>query len=645
MSVMRRGNIRVVNNTWPGFVDAMAALLLVLTFVLSIFMVVQSVLRDRIVTQDKVLDNLYIQITDLHKLLEFTEMELAKSEIEAENRRITISSLNKSIQSAMLKISKFEEKVDKLLTEKLNLKKSLDVTTLDLDKKIDQLEAADGEILSLTSKINLLSLEKDELENLLAILKGDLLKNKNLLLTANTRLAAFEEQLASLIAQRTSLKDYIADLEDQKIKDISRSQAAKLALASARSEINLEKENARLAAARADVLQLELERYKNKQKSSEETVKDLTVKLNDVDMALYAAQESLMEVEFERNLIRTKLEQAVQNLSDFEKQMLAEKLVIKRLRDSLEQEKEETSLLALSLAGERERAIELLSTLAAIREEKDEIVNNVEKLDTEKKELEKLLAFREILIRETEVKLIESQKISSLSKNRILELERDTKGLGARLAELQSILDESNKKDAAKNIQIELLGQNLNAALARVATEQKKRADIEEAERKRMEEEALDLRNYRSEFFGEMKKIFKDIEGINIVGDRFLFSSEVLFQSASAELGFNGKIQIRAVAEQLKKVTNKIPEEIKWILRVDGHTDSLPLLSNSIYKDNWELSQARALAVVKFLIDEENFPPEKLAATGFGSYQPIIPDNTPFAFEQNRRIELKITEK
>ena len=96
MSVMRRGNIRVVNNTWPGFVDAMAALLLVLTFVLSIFMVVQSVLRDTIVTQDKVLDNLYIQITDLHKLLEFTEIELAKSEIESENRRVTISSLNKS---------------------------------------------------------------------------------------------------------------------------------------------------------------------------------------------------------------------------------------------------------------------------------------------------------------------------------------------------------------------------------------------------------------------------------------------------------------------------------------------------------------------------------------------------------------------
>ena len=130
-----------------------------------------------------------------------------------------------------------------------------------------------------------------------------------------------------------------------------------------------------------------------------------------------------------------------------------------------------------------------------------------------------------------------------------------------------------------------------------------------------------------------------------LVAFNFLFSSEVLFTSASAELGLKGKKQIRAVAEQLKKVTDKIPNDIKWILRVDGHTDSLPLISNSQYKDNWELSQARALAVVKFLIDEENFPPDKLAATGFGPHQPLNFGNTSEAFSQNRRIELKITEK
>ena len=127
MSIMRRGNIRVVNNTWPGFVDAMAALLLVLTFVLSIFMVVQSVLRDTIVSQDKVLSNLYIQISDLHNILEETEGKLIISEIESEDRRVTIAALNKSVQAAMQRISNFEEMVDKLLAEKLSLSKSLEM--------------------------------------------------------------------------------------------------------------------------------------------------------------------------------------------------------------------------------------------------------------------------------------------------------------------------------------------------------------------------------------------------------------------------------------------------------------------------------------------------------------------------------------
>ena len=352
-----------------------------------------------------------------------------------------------------------------------------------------------------------------------------------------------------------------------------------------------------------------------------------------------------MELEFERDSLGNKLAETVETLSQLEKQILAEKIVTARLRKSLEEEKEETSLLALTLAGERKRAIELLSSLALMREEKDFLSDTTIQLEADKKDLEKTLAFREILMREMEVELIKSQEISDIDSSRILKLESDAKSLGTRLAELQALLDKSNESDAEKNIQIETLGKNLNAALARVATEQKLRADLEEAERKRIENEAKDLRSYMSEFFGEMKKIMSEIKGIKIVGDRFLFSSEVLFSSASAELNRDGKVQISAVAEKLKKVTDNIPEGIRWILRVDGHTDSLPLISNSQYKDNWELSQARALAVVKFLIEEEEFPADKLAATGFGSHQPLATGTRPSDFEQNRRIELKITEK
>ena len=645
MAVMRRGNVRVVNNTWPGFVDAMAALLLVLTFVLSIFMVVQSVLRDTIVNQDRVLNNLYVQISDLHEVLELTETELFESEMKSRLQEITISSLNVSVNEAMQKIDEFKETVNQLLSDKLNLEGTLDRKSSELNSKIEELVNAEGMIVSLSTKMEILSLEKTELENLLAFLRSDLLSSKNLLIEANAKLVSFEEQVASLIAQRTNLQMNIANLEEESAKALTRSQAARLALASARSEISIEQQNARLSAARAELLESEILALKERQIRSTAELEEIEVKLDQTDLALYLAQENLMELEFERDSLGNKLAETVETLSELEKQILAEKIVTARLRKSLEEEKEETSLLALTLAGERKRAIELLSSLALMREEKDFLSDTTIQLEADKKDLEKTLAFREILMREMEVELIKSQEISDIDSSRILKLESDAKSLGTRLAELQALLDKSNESDAEKNIQIETLGKNLNAALARVATEQKLRADLEEAERKRIENEANDLRSYRSEFFGEMKKIISEIKGIKIVGDRFLFSSEVLFSSASAELNRDGKVQISAVAEKLKKVTDNIPDGIRWILRVDGHTDSLPLISNSQYKDNWELSQARALAVVKFLIEEEEFPADKLAATGFGSHQPLATGTRPSDFEQNRRIELKITEK
>jgi chemotaxis protein MotB len=181
-------------------------------------------------------------------------------------------------------------------------------------------------------------------------------------------------------------------------------------------------------------------------------------------------------------------------------------------------------------------------------------------------------------------------------------------------------------------------------ALARAAAEQRRRADLEEAERRRLEAEAQTLEGYRSEFFGALRAVLGDIEGIQIVGDRFLFSSEVLFPSGSADLLPEGRAQIGQVAQILTQVSDRIPEGIDWILRVDGHTDNIPI-SGGIYADNWELSQARALSVVRYMVNQLNFPPERLAATGFGEYRPVNPASTPQARAQNRRIELKLTER
>ena len=142
-----------------------------------------------------------------------------------------------------------------------------------------------------------------------------------------------------------------------------------------------------------------------------------------------------------------------------------------------------------------------------------------------------------------------------------------------------------------------------------------------------------------------MRDLLANREGVRIVGDRFVFSSEVLFSAGSVDLSDEGKAQIAKVAGLIRDVSDKIPPEIDWILRVDGHTDNVPLGGAGKYHDNWELSQGRALSVVRYMIDFLEIPSNRLAATGFGEFQPINSDDTPEARAQNRRIELKFTER
>ena len=142
-----------------------------------------------------------------------------------------------------------------------------------------------------------------------------------------------------------------------------------------------------------------------------------------------------------------------------------------------------------------------------------------------------------------------------------------------------------------------------------------------------------------------MLKILDNIEGFEVVGDRFLFASEVLFDSGSDVLEEEGKRQIDKFANVLTNISKKIPENINWILRVDGHTDKTPLKSELKFEDNWELSQARALSVVRYLINKHNINPKRLVAAGFGEFQPIDNSNTNRGLALNRRIELKLTEK
>ena len=220
---------------------------------------------------------------------------------------------------------------------------------------------------------------------------------------------------------------------------------------------------------------------------------------------------------------------------------------------------------------------------------------------------------------------LEAEKRISASARAQLEiLNSQLAALRSQLAAIESALKVSEAKAAKQELKIADLGKRLNVALALKVRE---------------------LSRYRSEFFGRLREVLGARDDIRIVGDRFVFQSEVLFPSGEAELEEGGKAELAKLAAALKEIAGKVPRQIDWVLRVDGHTDKRKIRAGATkYASNWELSQARALAVVKQLI-EQGIPPERLAPTGFGEFHPLDPGTSDAAYRKNRRIELKFTQR
>ena len=230
----------------------------------------------------------------------------------------------------------------------------------------------------------------------------------------------------------------------------------------------------------------------------------------------------------------------------------------------------------------------------------------------------------------------EAQKQQALLNQQVAALRQQLSGL-------QALLDDAKAREAEAQVQMQSLGNELNTALARVAAEERRRRIAEEERARLLEAEKENLEKYRSEFFGRLRDVLGQQQGVQIVGDRFVFSSEVLFAPGEAELSPAGRGEIAKVAGILRNVIGDIPEGINWVLQVDGHTDNVPVIEGARFADNWALSQARALSVVRYLTEFLGFPADRLSANGYGEFQPVNPADTPEARAQNRRIELKLT--
>ncbi|MEO1198136.1 MAG: peptidoglycan -binding protein [Pseudomonadota bacterium] len=235
--------------------------------------------------------------------------------------------------------------------------------------------------------------------------------------------------------------------------------------------------------------------------------------------------------------------------------------------------------------------------------------------------------------------------------------EGDEDGLGGQVAELTTDLEEEREVSARALSQVEILNQQiaalrrqlaaleaaLEASEARDRDSQATIADLGRRLNVALAQRVQELARYRSDFFGRLREILSDRADIRIVGDRFVFQSEVLFPPGGDSINTAGQDELTKLADALIELTEEIPEDIEWVLRVDGHTDVRPI-NTAAFQSNWELSSARAISVVQYLISR-GVPPDRLVAAGFGEFQPLEEGDTAEVYARNRRIELKLTER
>ncbi len=311
-------------------------------------------------------------------------------------------------------------------------------------------------------------------------------------------------------------------------------------------------------------------------------------------------------------------------------------LTVGRLTTDLQAANDQVGLLTTQLAektGEATRLNDaLIAATAQAAKDKDAIAKQVQELallQNNVKALEALKASLERQVADLGARATKSE--GAIAKERALTVEAQAQAalmsqqlqdMQAELQRLAQALDASDKLTAEQKAQISDLGRRMNRALAGKVQE---------------------LQRYRSEFFGRLRDILGTRPGITVVGDRFVFQSEVLFASGSAELGLDGQQQMNQLARTLLDVAKSIPQDINWILRVDGHTDNQPI-ATAVFRSNWELSTARAIAVVKYLISQ-GIPADRLAAAGFGEFQPLDTGADATARSRNRRIELKFDQR
>jgi len=680
-----RNRLGESTNIWPGFVDVLATLLIVIIFVLMVFTVSQIYLSDAISGRDKALQDLRNQIDQLSKILtvEISEKEDALSSLSQTQSELGMT--KKNLESQRLLSDELQTDISKKRSELFVQEQNILALSEQITKLLNELrivsnaletyEGIDNAALvteGLGERINKalatridqlksLNLKLDETNQKLAVSESNLKQKVTELNILNDKLTQNESELELKIKELNVLNDKLTQNESELELKITELNVLNDKLTQNESELELKitELNVLNDKLTQNESELELKITELNEKNNDLLAINQSLGIEDGDLAaqLNAIQNKNDELlQLNNNLLESKKETEI-TLQLLEKVNTELTLRDEELQNQILQYKELMSdLLAINdTLGLND--VTLQEQLDAIRFKNQELVrlneNLIEKDSTIFDLRGKIIELNDILSISEEQQLAQKSQILTLKKN-IQSLEDSSKNekeisskqlqememrASLTLEQVASLTDEidklkneiltlnrallsSEKETASKNLEIEALGERLNKALT---------------------SQIFELQKYRSEFFGKLQSLLGDREDIKVVGDRFIFQSELLFDSASANLQKIGKEKLKEIGITLKETTSKIPTDIDWIIQVEGHTDKRPI-NTTLYPSNWELSSARANSVLKLLLDL-GFEPNRLAAAGYGEFYPISNGDTERDFQQNRRIELKLTSR
>ena len=543
---LRRGGNREGLNAWPGYVDALSTLLMVLIFVLLVFVLAQGFLSVALSSRDQALDRLNRQVSELADLLALERGQ--GEELRGRLGRMTeeLRAATGARDSALAQLGTLRDQQERQGTER---------DTLRADR--DRLAA--------------------RLADLEASSRG-----------AAGRIASLEERLADALSRAEARGgDAAASVRD--LTETRRALATERdALATARQKLAEQQARAGSAEGQRDRVTADLATAR--------------AELDRTRQALEAMRQQMAALDRQVTTDRATIEARLSDITRLNEQVRA----LTALRDEMERRAQ----AALDRAGSQEQARTAAEAQARTEAERRAAAEAQARAEAERRGT-------------AEAATGEQTRLAESARAQVALLTQQITALRAELSRIAAVLEAEENAGRDKDAQISALGQRLNAALA---------ARVEE------------LQRYRSDFFGRLRDVLGDRPEVRIVGDRFVFQSEVLFPVGSADLSASGTQQLRELSRVLLDVSRRFPADLPWLLRVDGHADRSPLRGTGRYASNWELSSARAIAVAQVLISE-GLPANRVGATAFGDNQPLDPGDSPEALARNRRIELRLTDR